>query len=135
MVVVAAAKILRLTLVGVGVPGITFPGLGGFFRIAFGGVIFGMGLLRAHLADLLFVIVLMLVLVFVGVSLLVLVFIVVLRSVCWPCWPGSKRKRRIRTRISRINLEIKGVWVSESDKGVGFATEGGFAAARFRYKR
>ena len=77
MVVVAAVKMLRLILVGGGVLGVTFRGAGGVFRVAFGRFTLGIGLLRAHLTDLLFMLVFMLVLVFVVVSLLVLVFVVV----------------------------------------------------------
>ena len=81
-----AVKILRLLLgVKVEVPVVAFGGVGGVLRVAFKRVTFGIGLLRAHLTDLLFVLALVLVLVLVIVSLLVLVFVVVLRSVCRPC--------------------------------------------------
>ena len=106
LLVVSAVKILRLILVGGGVP-----------RIAFGGVTFGIGLLRAHLTDLLFVLVLMLKLVFVVVSLLGLVFVVVLMSVCRPCCPETRRKRRIGDKINRISLKIRG--------SLGFGVRGG----------
>ena len=95
--------------------------------VAFGGVTFEICLLRAHLTDLLFVLVLMLELccvVFVVVSLLGLVFVVVLKSVCRPCRPETRRKRRIRDKINRISLMIRG--------SLGFGVrEGGFGALRF----
>ena len=90
LVVVAAVKIVRLILLGGGVPGASFGGVGGVFRIAFGGVTFRIVLLRARLTDLLFVLVLM----------LELVFVVLLRSFCRPCRPKTRRKIRIRDKIN-----------------------------------
>ena len=105
--VVAAVKNLRLTLVGAGVPGVTFGGVGGVFRIAFSGVTFRMSLLRVQLTDLLFMLVL----------ILELVFVVLLRSVRRPCRPETIGKRKIRGRINRISIKIRG--------SLGFRVRGG----------
>ena len=79
--------------------------------VAFGEVTFGIGLL-------LFVVVLMLELVFV-LSLLGLVFVVVLMSVCRPCCPETRRKRRIGDKINRISLKIRVCFVFQSQRGGG----------------
>ena len=85
--------------------------------VAFGEVTFGISLL-------LFVLVLMLELVFV-LSLLGLVFVVVLKSDCRPRRPETRRKRRIRDKINRISLKIRG------SLGFGVRGGGGFGALRF----
>ena len=85
--------------------------------VAFGEVTFGIGLLM-------FVLVLMLDLVFV-LSLLGLVFVVVSKSPCRPRRPETRRKRRIRDRINRTSLKIRG------SLGFGVRGGGGFGALRF----